>query len=196
MANNNNNPPSLKLEVEPMESQDEEEANTQETFTQHEIMTQGNELTQLGMDDEDDDEDMTQTQSQDCNSPTPIDPLTLPWGRLMPVGLNNNDAAAEGAGGDAAAAGANLPPRPSSSRGALEMLPRPPTRVGSIGTRSRSPSLGGGGNSQGSPSPPCIQFLGLKNLVPSDRFNDYDLGRSAKVSSNSSYLTINLVISI
>ena len=35
---------------------------------------------------------MNDTQSQDgIHSPTPIDPLTLPWGRLMPVGLNEEE---------------------------------------------------------------------------------------------------------
>ena len=140
-------------------------------------MTQGNELTQLGVDDDDDNAALSQ--GNDCNSPMPIDPLTLPWGRLMPVGPNNNNT-------DNGTP--QFPSRPSSSRGATEMLPRSPTRAGSIATRSRSPSMSnyrGGGSCDrryGNYSPPCIQFLGLKNLLPSDRFNEYVLGRSIKVS--------------
>mmetsp|Transcript_825 Transcript_825/g.1706 ORF Transcript_825/g.1706 Transcript_825/m.1706 type:complete len:1233 (+) Transcript_825:106-3804(+) len=174
-------PLQLQQPFEQQREDDDEEANTQETFTQHE-MTQGNELTQLGVDDD----DIDAVQSQDCNSPTPIDPLTLPWGRLMPVGSNVDSVTAEGGGGNNAAP---FPPRPSSSRGATEMLPRSPTRAGSIATRSRSPSVGGGdhgNNSNGNQhhsSPPCIHFLGLKNLLPSDRFNEYVLGRSIKADA-------------
>lgn len=179
---------------------DDPNNDSQESFTQHELtMTQGNELTQLGMDDDyDDDDDNAGCSQEYYNSPTPIDPLTLPWGRVMPVGPNNNNtdnnnnnnaAAAAAADGTMAAAAAQFPPPPprpsSSSRGATEMLPRSPTRAGSIGTRSRSPSVGsekasgeGGG---GDISPPCIHFLGLRNLLPSDRFNEYSFGRSAKV---------------
>jgi len=123
---------------------------------------------------------MNDTQSQDgIHSPTPIDPLTLPWGRLMPVGLNDEEG---------------MPPpmnnnggrdyRPNSSRGAKEMLPRSPIRSGSV-TRSRSPSPGrksGERDDSFSQSPtPNVNFLGLKNLLPSDRFNEYILGRSVKV---------------
>ena len=236
---------------------EEEEANnnTQETFTQQ--LTQGNELTQLGLDDDDDDDAGGLSQSRDCHSPlTPIDPLTVPWGRLMPVG-----GAAAGPALAAAAANANddghanataasssecctTASRPQSSssaasssnsssssgvvaalsspspspRGPTELLPRLPTTWAScaggsnprsdmniIATRSRSPSVvlsttplalgensGNGYNTtqqhqqqqyhHHSPTP-RINFLGLKNLLPSDRFNEYVLGRSIKVRS-------------
>ncbi len=53
-----------------------------------------------------------------------------------------------------------------------------------IATRSQSPSVG----SQASPwqsnllSPTCVCFLGVRNLLTLDRFNEYILGWSAKVS--------------
>ena len=98
--------------------------------------------------------------------------MAASWGRLMPVGSNDSDV--------------NPPPgdhggRPGSARGATEMLPRSPGRAGPIATRRRSPSDSGHSNGW---SPPCINFLGLKNLLPSDRFNEYVLGRSVKVSGD------------
>ncbi len=212
------------------EEAEEEEANTQETFTQQ--LTQGNELTQLGVDDDDDYEDDDAqgglSQSRDCHSPlTPIDPLTLPWGRLMPVGGGgpaataaasiNNDGSTTSHDANNAATAASERPSSSTSRGPTELLPRMPTwacgsRNDIIATRSRSPSVvllnggnGGSGNGTGggdnkksttptlkgeagnyqfhSPTTttPRIHFLGLKNLLPSDRFNEYVLGRSIKV---------------
>ncbi|KAL9180928.1 hypothetical protein ACHAXT_009733 [Thalassiosira profunda] len=183
----------------------EEEPESQESFTQQ--LTQGNELTQLGFDGDDDhDGDAAYSQTQDgCATPTPIDPLTIPWGRLMPVGPHNDGHNNNNMGGQI-----NFQARPSSSRGATEMLPRSPTRMGSATTRSRSPSvggergggsnLGGGGNNNGSglgggggtsnPSPPSIHFLGLKNLLPSDRFNEYVLGRSVKADVTAQKLDV------
>ena len=193
------------------------EHNTQESFTQQTMlsMTQmtNNELTQLGGDDDDmcdEFDDNDESLSQDCcHSPIlPIDPLTLPWGRLMPV-------AADGGGqyDDGGRNGGNLdnqindrdehlPFRLSSSsqqqqqrRGSTEMLPRSPanSRGGGgagpgVATRSRSPSLGGAtiaeslssSNSHHSPASQ-VNFLGLKNLMPGDRFNEYVIGRSVKV---------------
>eukprot|EP00581_Thalassiosira_minuscula_P009929 CAMPEP_0183708562 /NCGR_PEP_ID=MMETSP0737-20130205/4837_1 /TAXON_ID=385413 /ORGANISM="Thalassiosira miniscula, Strain CCMP1093" /LENGTH=1283 /DNA_ID=CAMNT_0025936455 /DNA_START=270 /DNA_END=4121 /DNA_ORIENTATION=- len=219
-CDNDNNAADDKAGVPGVENdEEEEEQNTQETFTQ---MTQGNELTQLCGDDDDDDNALTQEGSSDCHSPMPIDPLTLPWGRLMPVGLNNNNTdggiAHPHHGGRMAGAqfsSAAAASRHSSSRG-LEMLPRSPARAGSV-TRSRSPSVGGsrdhnaaggggggarsssggdydnhcGGNHSNNPlSPPCIHFLGLKNLLPSDRFNEYVLGRSAKADVSAQKLDV------
>ena len=74
------------------------------------------------------------------------------------------------------------------------MLPRPPESR--TITRSRSPSLDNGrlsnendcssssnGNSQSQNNEDYgLTFMGLKNLVPSDRFNEYVMGRSVKVS--------------
>lgn len=98
-------------------------------------MTTQGELTQLGLDDDE--------SNLGCYSPfPPVDPLTIPWGRLIPQ--NNSNA--------------------------TEMTPRPP--AGSV-TRSKSPHHGR------SPSP--ASFMGLRNLAPGDRFNEYILGRSAKV---------------
>ena len=165
----------------------DESQNTQETYTQQ--LTQNPELTQLGFFDDDDDEndccdDDDDNAAQNLQSPVPIDPLTLPWGRLMPVTL---DSSGNNEGGNPAARGVNEGDmnhnnRPSSpSRGALEMLPRPPPT-------STSGDCDGGGNAMGGPadkspnSSQYIQFLGLKNLLPSDRFNEYMLGRSVKVS--------------
>jgi hypothetical protein len=73
--------------------QQQQQQQSQESFTQQLLsMTQtNNELTQLGGEDDmycdDDDDDNNLRGSQSCLSPVaPIDPLTLPWGRLMPVG--------------------------------------------------------------------------------------------------------------
>ena len=138
---------------------------------------------------------MNETQSQDgIHSPTPIDPLTLPWGRLMPVGLNEegisvNNNSGVGGGGRDNSGGRDYNNRPNSSRGAKEMLPRSPIRSGGSITRSRSPSPSRKSNGERddsfsqSPTTPHVNFLGLKNLLPSDRFNEYILGRSVKVSS-------------
>ena len=138
---------------------------------------------------------MNETQSQDgIHSPTPIDPLTLPWGRLMPVGLNEegctttNGYGGVGGGRDYNNNGGR-DYRPNSSRGAKEMLPRSPIRSGGSITRSRSPSPGRKSGERDdsfsmgirSPTTPNVNFLGLKNLLPSDRFNEYILGRSVKV---------------
>jgi hypothetical protein len=112
-------------------------------------MTQTNELTQLFHDDDE--------SNIECNSPTPADPLTIPWGRLM---QQNNHTAA------------------------LDMTPRSPPGTGSI-TRSKSPSIERGR----SPSPVTVTFLGLRNLSPSDRFNEYVLGRSAKADITAEKLT-------
>ena len=150
----------------------DESQETQETFTQQ--LTQ-NDMTQLGFDSDNDDLEESQTQSQfECsNSPTPIDPLTVPWGRLMPVGLDNNDqgGANNGNGG-----------RPSSGRGATEMLPRSPLRNDASSLHEGDTMGGQLEGSRQSPSSQSIQFLGLKNLLVSDRFNEYVLGRSVKVS--------------
>ena len=172
----------------------DESQNTQETYTQQ--LTQNPELTQLGFFDDDDENDCCDDDddnaAQNLQSPVPIDPLTLPWGRLMPVTLDTNT---NGTGGSTANGGLHngkgngvtnegggMDNRPSSpSRGALEMLPRPPPT-------STSGDCDGGGNAMGGPadkspnSSQYIQFLGLKNLLPSDRFNEYMLGRSVKVS--------------
>ena len=162
--NNNNN------------NQDESQ-ETQETFTQQ--LTQ-NDMTQLGFDSDNDDLDesqQTQSSQFECsNSPTPIDPLTVPWGRLMPVGLDSNEHQHQGAMNNGNGG------RPSSGRGATEMLPRSPLR-NDAGSPHEGDTVGGlEGSSQLSPSSQCIQFLGLKNLLVSDRFNEYVLGRSVKVS--------------
>jgi len=155
-----------------------ETQESQESFTQQILTQQGNELTQLGNWD-DDDENGCGSQSQDncsCTSPTPIDPLTLPWGRLIP-----SDGAV-GGGGNSNGGGEGM--RPSSSSGATDMLPRSPTRAGSVrSTRSsRSPSHPPPPCSAPvQPNSPCINFLGLRNLLASDRFNEYVLGRSVKV---------------
>lgn len=174
---------------------EEEEPETQESFTQHEMTQTGNDLTQMGIFDDDDD-DGNDCNDDDANSRQPmIDPLTLPWGRLMPVGSNGAalPAASATMGGGvenstvASTAAATSSLRPST-REAIEMLPRPPESR-TIITRSRSPSLDKSsaakiddndeGNSQNEDG---LTFLGLRNLIPSDRFNEYVLGRSAKVS--------------
>lgn len=138
------------------------------------------ELTQLGIDDDMDDDDDS-SRNELCNSPTPIDPLTIPWGRLMKVGSDNTDLHPSNynSGGGAASSSSNN--NPNNSRGGLEMKPRSPARAGSVATRSRSPSVGSDKqHSRGAFDPSCINFLGLKNLLPSDRFNEYVLGRSVK----------------
>ena len=233
MSSNNNladDPQQDKVDFNGAEEEEEEEPETQESFTQHEMTQTGNELTQMGLFDDDDDDcndNDGNDDDDDANSRQPmIDPLTLPWGRLMPVGSNgvvalpssgvagaasaagesstttlgggnnnNNTAAAAAAAADisistTAAETSSLRP---STRGAIEMLPRSPeTRT--ITTRSRSPSLDNGGRSSSSSNnntnnndnsqidDGVVCFLGLKNLLPSDRFNDYVLGRSVKVS--------------
>ena len=78
-----------------------------------------------------------------------------------------------------------------STREPIEMLPRPPESR--TITRSRSPSLDNGRLSNENDCSSShsysqnnedygLTFMGLKNLVPSDRFNEYVLGRSVKVS--------------
>lgn len=193
---------------------DKLEPETQESFTQHEMTQTGNELTQMGLFD-DDDCDGNDCNDDDANSRQPmIDPLTLPWGRLMPVGSNGAALPSAGesstaqilGGGDhnnsaisssyAAATTSSLRP---STREAIEMLPRSPeTRTI---TRSRSPSVdvtnsgkssssnnnNDNGNSQNDDG---VTFLGLKNLLPSDRFNEYVMGRSVKVSVCVSFIIL------
>lgn len=207
----------------------QQQQQSQESFTQQLLsMTQtNNELTQLGGDDDmycddDDDGDNNLRGSQSCLSPmAPIDPLTLPWGRLMPVGAgaggggplgdDNNDVAAAGGshnnGNDNDNNNETPSSRPSSAaslssvvqRHATEMLPRSPTSP--VTTRSRSPSMGGGGGpraeniiSRGrstSPSTMRIQFLGLRNLIPGDIFNEYVIGRSLKADVTAQKLVEN-----
>ncbi len=186
---------------------EEEEPETQESFTQHEMTQTGNDLTQMGLFDDDDGNDCNDD-DDDANSRQPmIDPLTLPWGRLMPVGSNGvalpaaASAVAQPIGGvednpavaSTSAATSSLRP---STREAIEMLPRPPESR--TITRSRSPSLdtsaaaaktddNDDGNSLHEDG---LTFLGLKNLLPSDRFNEYVLGRSAKVSIETIYTVL------
>ena len=207
--------------------QQQQQQQSQESFTQQLLsMTQtNNELTQLGGDDDmycdGDDDDNNLRGSQSCLSPmAPIDPLTLPWGRLMPVGGGGGGSGPLGDdNNDMAAAGGNnkdndndnnneLPSsRPSSAassssviqRHATEMLPRSPTSP--VTTRSRSPSTGGtGGGSENtissrgrstSPSTMRIQFLGLRNLIPGDKFNEYVIGRSLKADVTAQKLVEN-----
>ena len=182
-----------------------EEPETQESFTQHEMTQNGNELTQMGLFDDDDGNDCND--DDDTNSRQPmIDPLTLPWGRLMPVGSNGVTLApSSAAGGDdnttvnasnisssAATVAANNTALRPSTREAIEMLPRSPeTRT--VTTRSRSPSSENP-NTYNSQNEEGVTFLGLKNLLPGDRFNEYLMGRSAKVSAMSSALMIIIIL--
>ena len=190
---------------------EEEEPDTQESFTQHEMTQTGNELTQMGLFDDDDDDD----DGNNCNNDEDgensqqepmIDPLTLPWARLMPVGSNNGSgdnismtnysstAGTNATTTTAASSATTTSLQRPSTREPIEMLPRPPESR--TITRSRSPSLdngrlsnenkdcnssSGGNNSQNNEDY-GLTFMGLKNLVPSDRFNEYVLGRSVKVS--------------
>jgi len=182
---NHSHPHRMSLELEEIQQQtpgdglndesDPLEGQTQETFTQHELSQTNGDLTQLGIDDDESDDE----RKNPCCSPAPIDPLTLPWGRLMPVALNNNPDIR------------NFDPKSKSGetnsnhpRGiALEMTPRSPTRSSSITTRSRSPLASSEKKSLGEQSvdtTPHVNFLGLKNLRPSDRFNEYIVGRSVR----------------
>ncbi|KAK1735644.1 FHA domain-containing CAMK family serine/threonine-protein kinase [Skeletonema marinoi] len=181
---------------------EEEEPETQESFTQHEMTQTGNELTQMGLfDDDDDGNDCNDDDDDDdANSRQPmIDPLTLPWGRLMPVGSNGvalpDNTVAVSTAASVAAATSSLRP---STREAIEMLPRPPeTRTI---TRSRSPSMDNGRlssslsnnnhDNSNCQSEEELTFLGLNNLLPSDRFNEYVLGRSAKADITAQKLDI------
>ena len=68
--------------------EEEEEPETQESFTQHEMTQTGNELTQMGLFDDDDDDGNNCNDDEDGENSQQepmIDPLTLPWGRLMPM---------------------------------------------------------------------------------------------------------------
>ncbi len=198
------------------EEEEEEEPETQESFTQHEMTQTGNELTQMGLFDDDDDidncngDDDGDDQDGNDNSRQPmIDPLTLPWGRLMPVGSNepspnanttsttfadmngtassaaytagplNNNAATT-----AAATTTSIRP---STREAIEMLPKSP-ETKTITRSSGQPAAAEATNNNTNYSQDeGITFLGLKNLVCSDRFNEYVLGRSVKVRHNTTY---------
>jgi hypothetical protein len=135
-----------------------------------------------------------------------IDPLTLPWGRLMPVGsnepspnttattfaadnMNNNSGGMNGTDATAylnnnatavtTAAGATTTSIRPSTREAIEMLPKSPeTRTITRSSRDEGTNNNNYSQDEG------ITFLGLKNLVCSDRFNEYVLGRSVKVRHN------------
>jgi hypothetical protein len=199
--------------------EEEEEPETQESFTQHEMTQTGNELTQMGLFDDDDDDancngNDDDDQDGNDNSRQPmIDPLTLPWGRLMPVGsnepspnttatataatsfadnMNNNNGGMNGTGTTAylnnnaaavtTAAGATTTSIRPSTREAIEMLPKSPeTRTITRSSRDEGTNNNNYSQDEG------ITFLGLKNLVCSDRFNEYVLGRSVKVRHNTTY---------
>jgi hypothetical protein len=189
------------------EEEEEEEPETQESFTQHEMTQTGNELTQMGLFDDDDDDNCNDDGDQDGNdnSRQPmIDPLTLPWGRLMPVGSNEpspnttnattsttfadmNGTAAYTAGplnnNAATTTAATTTSIRPSTREAIEMLPKSPETK----TITRSSREEGTNNNSNYSQDEGITFLGLKNLVCSDRFNEYVLGRSVKVSYNTAY---------
>ena len=197
-----------------IEEEEEEEPETQESFTQHEMTQTGNELTQMGLFDDDDDDDNCNgddgdDQGNDNSRQPMIDPLTLPWGRLMPVGSNepspntttstttfadmNGTAAATAAytagplnsnAATTAAAATTTSIRPST-REAIEMLPKSP-ETKTI-TRSSRDEGGTNTNNTNYSQDEGITFLGLKNLVCSDRFNEYVLGRSVKVRYNTTY---------
>lgn len=134
-----------------------------------------NELTQCMEDFEDTQDPFSQSQSQHAFiAETPVDPLTIPWGRLVP--------------------------HANHSRTSYEFLPRRPLEFVGSATRSRStpPAAstatgssdhfhgvgagGGGGLLVSSPfaSSKGIRFMGLRNIRPFDRFNEYVIGRSRK----------------
>ncbi|EJK58898.1 hypothetical protein THAOC_20945, partial [Thalassiosira oceanica] len=144
--------------------------NSQESHTQQ-ILTQTQaDLTQLGCDDAPDDPFASQcTQGGGCGgqTPAPVDPLSVPWGRLMPVGAGSDGG--NGCGVDGARHGR-----------AAEMLPQPPeARRGKGGGGEKD----GGSRQQSQLTPPPdagVSFLGLRGLRPGDRFNEYTIGRSAK----------------
>ena len=126
----------------------------------------------------------TQTETQLSQRPeSPIDPLTIPWGRLIPQGQNAG-----------------------KSRPMTDFFPRHPLRNVGSSTRSRSitpshldsefglstPPPSGRksyhdkvGTSATCQTPPMnqsqgINFIGLENIKPYDRFNEYVIGRSKK----------------
>ena len=205
-----------------IEEEEEEEPETQESFTQHEMTQTGNELTQMGLFDDDDDDDNCNGDNDDDqdgndNSRQPmIDPLTLPWGRLMPVGSNepspnttstttsfadiNGTAAATAAytagplSNDAAttAAAATTTSIRPSTREAIEMLPKSP-ETKTI-TRSSRDEGTNNNNDNNYSQDEGITFLGLKNLVCSDRFNEYVLGRSVKVRDTTQPTTLSSIV--
>ena len=152
---------------------DEEEGNnndTQESFTQQ-ILTQTQaDLTQLGCDDGGYDDPFasqcTQGGGIGGQTPVPVDPLSVPWGRLMPVGGNNDGAIGDRSGG-------------SGTRLAAEMLPQPPER-GKDGGDGGGEENDSDGRSRTPPPNEGVSFLGLRGLRPGDRFNEYSIGRSAK----------------
>ena len=152
---------------------DEEEGNnndTQESFTQQ-ILTQTQaDLTQLGCDDGGYDDPFasqcTQGGGIGGQTPVPVDPLSVPWGRLMPVGGNNDGNCASQSGG-------------SGTRLAAEMLPQPPER-GKDGGDGGGEENDSDGRSRTPPPNEGVSFLGLRGLRPGDRFNEYSIGRSAK----------------
>ena len=216
--NNDNNNDIIEEEEE---EEEEEEPETQESFTQHEMTQTGNELTQMGLFDDDDDDNCNggddDDQDDNDNSRQPmIDPLTLPWGRLMPVGSNepspnttsttfadmNGTAAATAAytagllNNNAAttAAGATTTSIRPSTREAIEMLPKSP-ETKTI-TRSSRDEGTNNNNDNNYSQDEGITFLGLKNLVCSDRFNEYVLGRSVKVRYNTTYNLLHCFFSL
>eukprot|EP00978_Attheya_sp_CCMP212_P037059 scaffold172237_cov52-Attheya_sp.AAC.2 len=106
-----------------------------------------NELTQLA-----------ESEELQCTPPPPqppVNPRTIPWGRLIPCSRNN-------------VVGSSSNPE-ALNGGGIDLLPRDPPLSGK--TRSRSPS---------SPSAHGYTYLGISGLNSGDSFNQYDIGRSKK----------------
>ena len=114
-----------------------------------------NELTQMA--DMDECEELSFA-SPPCASPdAPINPLDIPWGRLVPCRR----------GGD-------------FGNAKIDLFPRDPIPNLRSAATTRSKSLEYQQQQQQQHLEKGISFLGLHNLKASDRFNEYVVGRSAR----------------
>ena len=95
-----------------------------------------------------------------------VNPRSIPWGRIIRLSDNHNKLS------------------DSSSGMGVELLPRDPIDLNLSSmrtTRSKSLSLSlSSPTSNQQLTDEKIVFLGISNLKPSDRFNEYTLGRSTK----------------
>jgi serine/threonine protein kinase len=124
-----------------------------------------NELTQCMEDFEDTQDPFSQSQSQHAFiAETPIDPLTIPWGRLVPH-ANHSRTSYE-----------LFPRRPLEHVGSATRSRSTPQRIADVVTASTAAC-----SSSSSLNDYCgINFIGLRNIRPFDRFNEYVIGRSRK----------------
>ena len=98
----------------------------------------------------------------------PVDLRNVPWGRLIPCA-----GGGAGAGAGAGAGGGGLEANPTAREngaGGIDLFPRDPLQPAPLPSSSSSSASAAA----------AVPFLGLAALRPSDRFNEFVLGRSAR----------------